>query len=316
MRGILGLHHVTAISRDPNRTIDFYTRTLGLRLVKQTVNFDDPSTYHFYFGDATGAPGSLITVFPWPYGVPGRPGPGQITVTALAVPPASIGFWISRLLQSGISYRGPESRWSGGDRSERVLAFRDPDGLMLEIVGDPGAEERAGWTHVPGIPAEHAVRGLHSVTTWVAQAGATVRLLTETLGFHEVRAEGSVQRFASGHGGPGTLIDVRSVGGFPAAEQGPGTVHHVAWAVADDVGERLMRTAVQAAGLDPTPVINRLYFNSVYFREPGGVLFELATGGPGFTLDEPVDHLGERLMLPGDLEPRRTAIEAALPRLS
>jgi catechol 2,3-dioxygenase-like lactoylglutathione lyase family enzyme len=312
---VLGIHHVSAIARDPQRNLDFYAGMLGLRLVKRTVNFDDPRSYHLYYGDGTGAPGSLMTFFPSPGARTGRQGPGQAAVVSFAVIPGAIGFWIERLLRHGVAYEGPARRGPRGAEGEQVIAFRDHDGLMVELVAHADAEARPGWGGAAGIPPEHAIRGVHGVTLWVEGFDATERVLVDTLGFRAVREDGNVRRYAAGGGGPAAQVDVRAVGGFMRGLGGAGTVHHVAWHVRDDAAELAAREAVERAGLTPTPVIDRKYFNSVYFREPGGVLFELATSGPGFAIDEPVHALGEALMLPPWYEPRRAEIEAALPRL-
>ena len=301
---VLGIHHVTAIASDPQRNLDFYVGVLGLRLVKRTVNFDDPETYHLYFGDEVGTPGSIMTFFPWPGAKPGRQGTGQVAVTSFAVLPRAVGFWVERLVRHGIRHEGP---------TKQVISFRDHDGLMLELVGDAGAEARGAWGEAPGIPREHAIHGFHGVTIWAERGDDTERVLVDTLGFRAVHEDGSTRRFAVGDGGPGTLVDVRSVGGFVRGAGGAGTVHHVAWRVPDDAAQLQTRERVTKAGLDPTPVIDRNYFHSVYFREPGGVLFELATDPPGFTIDEPVARLGEGLMLPRQYEAHRTQIEALLP---
>jgi predicted esterase/catechol 2,3-dioxygenase-like lactoylglutathione lyase family enzyme len=310
---VLGIHHVTAICGDPQRNLDFYAGFLGLRFVKRTVNFDDPQTYHFYYGDEAGTPGSILTFFPWPGARAGRVGAGQVAVVAFATVPSAIGFWVQRLVQHGIAFDGPTQRETSGDEREQVLAFRDHDGLMLEIVARPGAAARPAWGGAPGVPLEHALRGFHHVMLWVARADATERMLAETLGFRPVDEPVGVRRPAAGDGGPGTLVEVREVGDFPRGVGGVGTIHHVAWRVADDEAQRVLRSRVAAAGLEPTPVIDRQYFRSVYFREPGGVLFELATDPPGFTVDEPLSQLGERLMLPPQYEPYRPQLEAVLP---
>ncbi len=311
---ILGLHHVTAIASDPQRNLDFYVGVLGLRFVKRTVNFDDPQTYHFYFADEVGTPGSVMTFFPWPGARAGRIGSGQVAVTSFAVVPGAIGFWVERLLRHGVKYEGPVKRGTGAD-VEQVLAFRDHDGLMLEIVGHPSAEQRPSWGKAHGIPAEHAIHGFHAVTLWVEKSEATERVLTDTLGFRGTREDGTTKRFVAGDGGASRIVDVREIGGFGQGTGGVGTVHHVAFAVQDDEAELAVRARVERAGLRPTPVIDRNYFHSVYFREPGGVLYELATHNPGFAIDEPVDTLGETLRLPPQYEPMRAGIEAALPRI-
>ena len=309
MTHVLGLHHVTAIASDPQRNIDFYAGVLGLRLVKRTVNFDDPETYHLYYGDEVGDPGTIMTFFPWPGARQGRQGVGQVAVTAFAILPSAVGFWVERLVRHGIVHVGPTKRANG----ERVIAFKDPDGMMVEIVAHAGAEGRPAWGGAPGIAREHAIHGFHAVTLWVERGDGTERVLTDTLGLRAVNEEDGVRRYAAGDGGPGALVDVRAVGGFLPGTSGAGTVHHVAWAVATDADELRVREQVEKAGLSPTPVIDRTYFHSVYFREPGGVLFELATNAPGFAIDEPVDRLGERLMLPTRYESHRAEIEAVLP---
>ena len=313
MTTVLGLHHVTAIASDPQRNLDFYAGVLGLRLVKRTVNFDDPETYHFYFGDERGTPGSIMTFFPWPGARRGRIGSGQVAVTSFAIAPAAMGFWIERLLRHNVAHEGPARR-GAGESAELVLSFKDPDGLLLELVGHPAAAGKPAWGGAPGIPSEHAIHGIHSVTLWVDELEATEQVLTSTLGFRAVGADGT-QRYEAGAGGPGATIKVRAVGDFGPGAGGAGTVHHVAFAVADDAAQLALRERVAGAGLGPTPMIDRNYFHSVYFREPGGVLFELATNEPGFAIDETVERLGERLMLPPQYEPLRGQLEALLPRI-
>jgi glyoxalase family protein len=311
--GVGGIHHVTAIASDPQRNLDFYAGVLGLRLVKRTVNFDDPGTYHFYFGDETGSPGSLLTFFPWPGAHRGRPGPGQVAVCSFAILPASIGFWIERLVRYAVPYEGPEIRQIGTEEPERVISFKDPDGMLLELVGTDAARDRQAWIQAHGIPAANAIHGFHSVTLWVEHGERSVQILLDTLGFRRTAEAGSTVRLSTGDGGPGTIVQVRTTGAFVPGVSGAGTVHHVAWRVPDDEAQLALRARVTSAGLDPTPVIDRSYFHSVYFREPAGVLYELATNSPGFTIDEPLGRLGERLMLPPQYETHRTGIEAVLP---
>ena len=312
MTGVLGIHHVTAIASDPQRNLDFYAGVLGLRLVKRTVNFDDPETYHFYFGDGVGTPGSIMTFFPWPGARRGRQGAGQVAVTAFAIRPRAIGFWLERLVHHGVTHERPIKRGAGAD-AEQVISFKDPDGLILELVAHHGAEARPAWDAAPGISRDDAIHGFHSVTLWVDAGDETERVLVETLGFRKVHEGESTRRYVAGDGGPGRIVDLRAIGGFPGGAGGAGTVHHVAWRVAHDSAQLELRERVVAAGLNATPVIDRNYFHSVYFREPGGVLFELATDPPGFAIDEPVEHLGERLQLPPQYEPLRADIEAVLP---
>ena len=317
MTTIHGIHHVSAIASDPQRNLDFYGGLLGLRLVKRTVNFDDPQSYHLYYGDEVGTPGSIMTFFPWPGARRGGQGAGQVAVISFAILPSAIGFWVERLLRHGVHYSGPTKSATNATSAgaEQVIAFKDHDGLMIELVASAEAEARPAWSDAPGIPRENAIHGFHHVTLWVEQGDPTERALVDTLGFRAVHEENSVRRYAAGDGGPGALVDVRNVGGFPRGASGAGTVHHVAWNVADDASELSLRERIVAAGMRPTPVIDRMYFRSVYFREPGGVLYELATAQPGFAIDEPVERLGERLMLPPQYEPQRAEIEAILPRI-
>lgn len=315
MASIHGIHHVSAIASDPQRNLDFYSGLLGLRLVKRTVNFDDPQSYHLYYGDEVGTPGGIMTFFPWPGARRGRQGSGQVTSVSFSILPSAVGFWVERLLRHGVHYDGPTRRPLSGSGSEQVIAFKDHDGLMLELVATEEAEVRPAWSGAPGIARDHAIHGFHHVTLWVEHGDPSERVLVDTLGFRAVREEDGTRRYATGDGGPGALIDVRDVGGFPRGTGGAGTVHHVAWNVGDDASELEVRERIVAAGLRPTPVIDRMYFRSVYFREPGGVLYELATADPGFTIDEPVEHLGEHLMLPPQYESQRAEIEAILPRI-
>jgi predicted esterase/catechol 2,3-dioxygenase-like lactoylglutathione lyase family enzyme len=309
---VLGIHHVSTIAGDPQRNLDFFAGQLGLRLVKRTVNFDDPETYHLYYGDEVGTPGCIITFFPWPGAKPGRQGPGEVAVTSFSVLPGALGFWLERFVRHGVRHESLVTRGVGAD-AERVLAFRDPDGAMYELVGHEAAQARPAWTKAPGIPVKHAIRGFHSVTLWVEQGDETERVLVDLLGFRGVSEHDTTRRYAVDDGGPSRIVDVRSIGGFMHGAKGAGIVHHVAFEVADDASELALRERVSGAGLNPTEVKDRNYFRSVYFREPGGVLFELATTQPGFTVDEPREQLGERLMLPPQFEPHRAEIEAVLP---
>ena len=312
MQPVLGIHHVTAIASDPQRNLDFYAGVLGLRFVKRTVNFDDPYTYHFYFGDEQGSPGSIMTFFPWPGARRGRQGVGQVGVTSFAVLPTAIGFWVERLVQHGVKFEAPAKRVVGGD-TEQLIAFQDPDGLLVEIVGHASAEARRAWERAAGIPKDKAIRGFHRVALWENDGGETERVLVDALGFRATHEFESNKRYVAGDGGAGTIVDVRSVGGFARGNTGAGTVHHVAFRVADDDAQLEVRRQAMTLGLSATPVIDRTYFHSVYFREPGGVLFELATDAPGFAVDESPDHLGEALLLPEQHEPLRAAIETVLP---
>jgi glyoxalase family protein len=305
-----GIHHVTGIASDPQRNLDFYAGILGLRLVKRTVNFDDPTTYHFYFGDEHGNPGSILTFFPWPDARRGRQGGGQVAVTSFAILPSSVGFWIERLIRKQVDFQQPAARYE----DERVIAFKDHDGFMGELVAHPKAEARAGWSGA-GVPPEHAIRGLYSVTLWLDANELTGQLLTNTLGFRLVREQGSIFRYAAGDGGPGSIVDIRCVPGIWSGVMGAGTVHHVAFRASGDAEQMDLRTELTSLGYNVTPQLDRDYFKSIYFREPGGVLFEVATDGPGFDVDELVEQLGHSLKLPSWLELRRFEIEALLPNI-
>lgn len=302
-----GLHHVTAIASDPQRNIDFYTEVLGLRLVKQTVNFDAPDTYHLYYGDAEGRPSTLLTFFPW-RGVPaGRPGPGTVTATAFSVPPDSLGWWQRRLAEMGVPTGRPVDR-----SDEEVLALRDPDGLLIELVASPG-DTRSGWDGAAHVPAEHAVRGLHAVTIAADDLEPTQRMLAELLNMRVDAEEDGRTRFVMG-GGEGAAVDVAATNGRPGLVAG-GTVHHVALRAPDGETQMRWRRQLVEAGVHVTEVLDRKYFTSIYFREPGGALLEIATDRPGFTVDEPLLELGRSLKLPPWLEPDREQIAASLPPL-
>jgi catechol 2,3-dioxygenase-like lactoylglutathione lyase family enzyme len=305
----VSIHHITAIAGDPQRNLDFYAGVLGLRLVKLTVNFDDPATYHFYYGDETGRPGSILTFFPWPHGRSGRQGTGQASTVALAIAPGSLGFWIQRLIGQSVKYRGPTRRFD-----EQVLAITDPDGLLLELVATPRSATLAEREDGP-LPAEHGIRGLHGATLWEDGDTGSAGFLTDTLGFKAVGEEENVARFESGPTGAGSVVDLRRAPGFWPGAVGVGTVHHVAFRASSDEAQRAKRAEIEAQGITITPVIDRQYFHSIYFREPGGVLFEIATDPPGFAIDESAAELGTHLKLPPVYEARRAEIESALPPL-
>ena len=303
----LGIHHVTAVATDPQRNADFYLRTLGLRLVKQTINFDAPDTYHLYYGDEAGNPGTILTFFPWP-GVPqGRRGTGQATITSFSIPEASLGWWKQRLERQGVDVREAVTRME-----EDALSFSDPDGLVIELVAHTGTDERPPWERGP-IPAEHGIRGLHSVTLCESGYEDTAHLLVDRLGFRLSGESNERFRFAVGDGGPGEVVDLVCQPEAPRGLVSAGTVHHVAWRAPDEDTEATWRGELVDAGLNVTPIIDRNYFRSIYFREPGGVLLEIATDPPGFSIDEPLLELGQKLQLPPWMEPRREDIEAALP---
>jgi len=294
-----GIHHITAIAGDPQRNLDFYTEALGLRLVKRTVNFDDPGSYHFYFGDNIGTPGTIMTFFPWPGARRGARGSGQVTVVSFAVPRNSMAFWKERLRATHVTAEEIKGRFGCN-----ALRFLDADGLQLEIVASANEESSS----------ERAIRGFAAPTLEVRSPEKTEKLLTEILGFEFVAEENNRRRFRGGGSNASAEIDlVSSEAGF--GQIAAGTVHHIAFRAADDDEQLKMREQLVARGLNVTPVIDRQYFQSIYFREPNGILFEIATDGPGFLIDEPADALGETLKLPPTYEPKRNEIERALPTI-
>ncbi len=305
-----GIHHVTTIASSARRNLDFYTGILGLRLVKKTINFDDPSTYHFYYGDGIGHPGTILTFFPWESAAPGRLGIGEAQETVFRVPDGSIGYWTQRFVAKSVPHDPPIKRFG-----ETTLAFKDIDGTRLALAGVKGIEAAPAWAG-GGVPAEHAIRGFHSVSLLLEAAGPTAAILADVFGFVGDGREGSTQRYRAPGVDAGGIIDLRTAGEFLAARQGAGSVHHIAFRAVDDMAQAAMvRKLVQDHRLHTTEQKDRKYFRSVYFREPGHVLFEIATEPPGFSVDEPVDSLGRALKLPLFLEARRAAIESALPRL-
>jgi catechol 2,3-dioxygenase-like lactoylglutathione lyase family enzyme len=306
-RRIPGIHHVTAIAGDPQQNLDFYTGFLGLRLVKLTVNFDDPGTYHLYYGNGNGDPGTILTFFPWPGAPPGRLGTGQTTLVSFAIPAGSLKFWMERLKTHKIKFDGPFPRFD-----EQVLAFADPDHLQVELIAtSTGAEP---WLNGP-VPVEHALRGFHSVTLSEEGYESTETLLTGVMGFRHAGESGNRFRYVTGDGGAGARIDLLCQPDLQRGVVAVGNVHHVAWRTPDDAQQRDWRHEIGARSYDVTPVLDRTYFHSIYFREPGGVLFEIATDPPGFTVDEPANELGRHLKLPAWLEQQRTRIEEILPKL-
>jgi glyoxalase family protein len=305
-----GIHHVTAIAGDPVKNLGFYTRDLGLRFVKKTVNFDDPSTYHFYYGNQIGSPGTILTFFPSTNAPAGRRGIGETRQTAFRVPLRSIGYWTQRFIEKGIPHQALEKRFG-----QSVLPFTDRDGTALALVGIADADNEPGWSN-EDIPPEHAIRGLQGVTLLLDSAQKTAAILTDVFGFREVATEGSVIRFAVAGDVKGSVVDICEVAGVPRGHQGRGSVHHIAFRAADDIQQwQMTEKLIRTHGRHPTEQKDRKYFRSIYFREPGGVLFEIATDIPGFAVDEPVEALGRDLELPNVLEPRRKEIEGLLPVL-
>lgn len=311
MSTISGLHHITAIAGPAQENLDFYAGVLGLRLVKKSVNQDDPGTYHLFYADAEGHPGTDITFFPWADLAPHRDGYGLSTEVSLAVPPGSLQFWTTRLQRHGTQIFPPEERFG-----QDTLPFADPHGLRLALTESESSLGRrfTPWERSP-IPVAHQIRGLESARMVERDLEKTVSFLTDALGFRKIGEVDGWLRYGLGEGESGQYIDLRAAPEARRGAWGTGSVHHLAWRV-DDVTHQLeVREQVVRGGADPTPVIDRFWFKSVYFREPGGVLFELATDGPGFGVDENVETLGESLVLPPWLEANRPAIEAALPKL-
>ena len=304
-----GIHHVTCIAGNAQENLDFYVGVLGMRLVKRSVNQDDPGTYHLFYADRTGNPGTDFTFFPWQNMEPGHLGIGLTVETSFAVPPGSLTYWQDRFQQYGIEHGTPESRFG-----ETNLTFSDPHGLQLALVETAETRQFVPWENSPVLP-ENQLRGMHAVRLWERQLSPTETVLTELMGFSHLGTEDGWQRYGAEGGGTGKLIEIKELPAERRGQWGTGSVHHVAWRVKDSDEQMALRETLLRAGLRPTPQIDRFWFKSVYYKEPGGVLFELATDGPGFDRDENIEHLGEQLILPPWLEPERQQIEAVLPSL-
>jgi len=307
---IQGLHHITAIAGDAKTNFKFYTDVLGLRFIKKTVNFDDPHTYHFYFGDEVGSAGTILTFFPWGAGIPqGRRGAGMATEIGYAVPKGSLDFWINRFEAHKVTYidQRPVTRFG-----EKYLTFLDPDGLKFELVETD--DSRKPWV-TKAITAENATRGFHNITLTLNDIQGTANVLTQIFGYKLVAKEGNRSRFVIDTVANAAIVDLVEIPTEKRGHVANGTVHHVAFRVKDDETLLFFREKVAAAGLHITPQIDRNYFHSLYFREPGGVLFEIATDNPGFTVDEPLEELGKNLKLPAQYESRRNEIETHLVKL-
>jgi len=306
---ILGLHHITAIADNAKRNLQFYTDTLGVRFVKKTVNFDDPGTYHFYFGDEHGTPGTILTFFPWEGIGRGNTGTGMATEIGYSVPAGSLDFWADRFAAKNVVH-GPVAERFG----ELYLPFEDPDGLKLNLIVPKNADNRSGW-ETAEVKAAHATKGFHSVVLNLRSIGPTANILTDVLGYKFLEQEGNRHRFVTDAVQEAAIVDLIESPKESAGKGGGGTNHHIAFRVANDEVLMQFRDKVLKKGLNITQKINRDYFYSLYFREPGGVLFELATNNPGFTVDEPLDQLGQHLKLPVQYESIRADIEKVLPAL-
>ena len=303
---IPGIHHVTCITGDVQKCVNFYVNVLGLRFIKKSINQDLPDTYHIYFGDFLGTPGTAMTFFGWPAWPKQRAGSGQVTTVAFAVPDGALDFWSSRLKKLGVDH----------ERTTRLgaeaLVLHDADGIALELVGGGSDERWVPWRESP-VDEQHAIRGFHSVTMTLAETAATHNLLTSVMGFRKVNQEGHRTRFETGPGGAEATLDVIESPEGPVGEESIGTVHHVAWRTPDGASQKTWRALLLQAGRNVTPVIDRWYFQSIYYREPGGVLFEIATDGPGFTVDETPEKLGTTLSLPPWFQVRRDRLDEILP---
>jgi len=306
---ILGLHHITAIAENAKRNLDFYTQVLGVRLVKKTVNFDDPGTYHFYFGNEEGAPGTILTFFPWEGIGKGSNGSGLATHIGYSVPKGSLEFWKNRFQQFNVNFE------EGEIFGEKLISFNDPDGLQIQFIESSRPDDRKVWT-TDDIKDENALKGFHNITLTLKKADPTIKVLTDIFGYDLQKQEGERYRFATDAIDTANLVDIIENDKIAAGRNAAGTNHHVAFRVKDDNVLMEFREKVMSAGLSITPKIDRDYFYSLYFREPGGVLFEIATDNPGFTVDEPLNELGQNLRLPKQYEAMRTQIEEALPKLS
>src|SRR5580658_1027325 len=306
---ITGIHHITAIAGNAKHNFDFYTSVLGLRMVKRTVNFDDPGTYHFYYGNEKGTPGTILTFFPWEGIVNGRNGTGMATEIGYSVNKDSLAFWTDRFRQLKVSQ---------GEIAERMgdafLPFEDPDGLKISLIVSPDADDRQPWITAE-VPAGMGTKGFHSVTLTLREIGPTASILTDVFGYRQERQEGNRYRFRTDAIPTAAIVDLVEAPKGGHGLNGGGTNHHVAFRVANEEMQLAFREKILSRGLHITPKINRDYFYSVYFREPGGVLFELATDNPGFTVDEPLDQLGTHLKLPVQYESMREEIEKSLPVL-
>jgi glyoxalase family protein len=307
---IPGLHHVTAIASDPQRNLDFYVRLLGLRFVKRTVNFDDPGSYHFYLGDRRGTPGTILTFFPWPGARRGTRGTGQVEATAFAISPNSVSYWLERFKEQHVAAEKASTRFG-----EEIIRLLDPDGLTIELIASNSPSQIEPWPE-SRVPKEHMLRGFHSVSAALEGYERTARLLTESFGYRLIDESGNRFRFASAADSAlGRIVDLLCLPDTGVGRVAAGSVHHIAFRARDEAEQVQWREHLVDLGYNVTPVIDRTYFHSIYFREPGGVLFEIATEPPGFTLDEKLEELGSRLQLPPRMESVRSQIEEILPAI-
>lgn len=306
MQAIQGLHHITAIASDPQTSVNFYHEVLGQRLVKTTVNFDDPSTYHLYYGDEIGTPGTVMTFFPWKGMRRGKIGNGEVGATAYSIPAAALDYWRQRLASYDVEIKAQQERFGN-----TVLIFNDPDGMVLELVATDEQATIQHWQDGP-VPPEYALRGFHSVTLFVNKAAYTAKILVDLLGYEAAGQDGNRYRYRAAGADIALYVDLLEQPGLGRGQFGAGSVHHIAFRTVDDSEQQAYLHKLRGAGLGVSPVRDRQYFHSIYFREPNGVLFEVATDAPGFLYDEALDELGTNLKLPDWYEPQRAQIEASV----
>ncbi len=305
-KAINGIHHISVMASDPQANYDFYTQTLGMHFIKKTVNFDAPDVYHLYYGDEIGTPGTILTFFPFPDARRGKRGAGEINIVSFSIPANSLQYWIDRFAELAIDFTGPSTKF-GYD----FISLLDPDGMKIEIVADQGVNNIKGWTN-GDVPAEHAIRKFFGSTFYLSDAELTKNLLVDLMGAKFNAEEGNFKRYSFGENESIAFVDIVENKNLPRALSGAGSVHHIAWRTANDEEQLNWRNKIIGNGFYPTEVLNRNYFQSIYFREPGGILFEIATDGPGFLIDENIESLGEDLKLPEWHEPKRKLIEQTL----
>lgn len=303
---INGIHHITAMASDPQANYDFYAQVLGTRFIKKTVNFDAPDVYHLYYGDEVGTPGTVLTFFPFPDARRGKRGAGEITVVSFSAPSNSLQHWMERLANLGIDFDGPKSKLGN-----EFISLLDPDGMKIEIVADKNADATMGWFNGQ-IPADHSVRKFFGTTFYLRDSKATEELLSGVMGAKHISSEGKIKRYSLGEKESLSFIDIIEDVNAPRAIGGAGSVHHIAWRTVNDEEQLIWRKRILEHGFYPTEIVDRNYFHSIYFREPGGILFEIATDPPGFMIDESFENLGTTLKLPAWHEPKRKLIEQIL----
>jgi len=305
-KAINGIHHITVMASDPQANYDFYAQTLGMRFIKKTVNFDAPDVYHLYYADEVGTPGTVLTFFPFPNSRRGKRGTGEINSISFSVPSNSLHYWMNRFAELAISFDGPKSKFG-----YEYISLLDPDGMKIEITADSNSDSMMGWFNSE-IPAEHSIRKFFGSTFYLSDSKSTVELLAGIMGAEFVSEENKIKRYSFGKAQSMSFVDIFEDAKMPRAIGGAGTVHHIAWRTANDEEQDNWRKKVSRHGLFPTEMVDRNYFHSIYFREPGGILFEIATDSPGFMVDESYENLGTELKLPEWHEPKRKLIEQIL----